>query len=241
MRESMVGGTGIEPVTSKSANALPVSGLSTEKAAMGGRKAWRPPQYRALVVVVALHAVLIAALIASSKTIRLSVPAMTLIEVAFLPPATAQRVRTDTSPSHPLERTRVTPSLDATLSLSPELVPAAGSFGVPIDWADQAHTVATSMVANTDAAESGLAPDLAAPRKSVFPDPPAHHAGEQHRLDTGEWIVFISDNCYQISTPTLPNILDNGMGQSTFCLDNTSTPRGDLFDQLPAYARHHPR
>jgi hypothetical protein len=98
------------------------------------------------------------------------------------------------------------------------------------------------MAANTDARESRLAPDLTTPQKSVFPEPPAHHAGEQHMLDTGEWIVFISDNCYQISSaiPTVPIALGNGIGQSTFCLDNSSTPRGDLFDQLPAYKRYHP-
>src|SRR6202035_166446 len=122
---------------------------------MDDRKAWRPSQDRTLVVVVALHVAVIAALIATSKTVRLSVPAMTLIEVAFLAQATSQRVRTDRSPSPRADRTRVTPSVDAILSLSPELVPAAGKFGVPIDWADQAHTVATSIVANTDASESG--------------------------------------------------------------------------------------
>jgi len=185
---------------------------------------------------------MIAFLVASSKTLRLLLPTATLIEVPFLPPATAQRVRTNTSPSPPLDMTRVTPSVDATLSLSPELVPAVGTFGVPIDWADQAHTVADSIAANTDAREGRLAPDLTTPQKSIFPEPPAHHAGEQHRLDTGQWIVFISDNCYQISSaiPTVPTALDNGIGQSTFCLDNSDTPRGDLFDQLSAYKRYHP-
>ena len=209
---------------------------------MDDRKAWRPSQYRTLVVVLAIHVAVIAALIASSKTLRLSVPAMTLIEVAFLPQATARRVRTETSPSPPLDRTRVTPSVDAILSLSPELVPAAGTFGVPIDWADQAQTVANSIVADTDAGASGVAPGLATPQKSIFADPPAHHAGEQHRLDTGEWIVFVSENCYQISSaiPTLPAAPDNGMGQSTFCLDSSSTPRGDLFDRLPAYKKRRP-
>jgi hypothetical protein len=205
-------------------------------------KAWRPARYGVFLVVLAFHVTMLVFLIASSKTVRLLMPTVTLIEVPFLPPATAQRVRTDTSPSPPLDMTRVTPSVDATLSLSPELVPAVGTFGVPIDWADQAHTVADSIVANTDARESQLTPDLTAPQKSIFPEPPAHHAGEQHRLDTGEWIVFISDNCYQISSaiPTVSTALDNGIGQSTFCLDNSNTPRGDLFDQLPAYKRHHP-
>jgi len=117
-----------------------------------------------------------------------------------------------------------------------------GTFGVPIDWADQAHAVADTIAANTDAREGHLAPDLTTPQKSIFPEAPAHHAGEQHRLDTGEWIVFISDNCYQISSaiPAVPTALDNGIGQSTFCLDNSNTPRGDLFDQLPAYKRYHP-
>jgi hypothetical protein len=209
---------------------------------MDDRKAWRPSRYGVLLVVLGFHVSLIALFIASSKTLRLSVPTMTLIEVAFLPPVTAQRVRTNTSPSPPLDKTRVTPSDDATLTLSPELVPAVGTFGVPIDWADQAHTVAASAVANTDPHEGGLPPNLTAPQKSIFPEPPSHHAGEQHRLDTGEWIVFISDNCYQFSSaiPTAPTALANGIGQSTFCLDNSNTPRGDLFDQLPAYKRYHP-
>jgi hypothetical protein len=205
-------------------------------------KTWRSSRYGVLLVVMAIHVTMIAFLIASSKTLRLLLPTATLIEVPFLPPATAQKVRTDTSPGPPLDMTRVTPSVDATLSLSPDLVPAAGTLGVPIDWADQAHTVADSIVANTDAGESRLTPDLTTPRKSIFPEPPAHHAGEQHRLDTGQWIVFISDNCYQISSaiPTVSTALDNGIGQSTFCLDNSDAPRGDLFDQLPAYKRYHP-
>jgi hypothetical protein len=138
--------------------------------------------------------------------------------------------------------TRVTPSLDAALSLSPELVPALGTFGIPIDWADQAHAVADSVTADTDRRDTRSARITTAPRKSVFSKPAAHHAGEQHRLDTGEWIVFISDNCYQISSamPPVPVAAGNGAGQSTFCLDDSDTPRGDLFDQLPAYQKHHP-
>jgi hypothetical protein len=208
---------------------------------MDDRKTWRPSRYGVLLVVLALHVTVIALLIASSKTVRLSVPTAILIEVAFLPPATPQRVRTITAPSPPLEMTRVPPSVDTTLSLSPQLVPAVGTFGIPIDWADQVRTVADSVVANTDTRESVLAPNPA-PQKSIFSEPPAHHAGEQHRLDTGEWIVFISDNCYQISSaiPTVPTALGNGMGPSTFCIDNSDAPRGDLFDQLPAYKIHHP-
>jgi hypothetical protein len=126
---------------------------------MNDGKTWRPSRYGVLLVVLAIHVTMIAFLIASSKTLRLLLPTATLIEVPFLPPATAQKVRTDTSPSPPLDMTRVTPSVDATLSLSPDLVPAAGTFGVPIDWADQAHTVADSIVANTEARESRLTPN----------------------------------------------------------------------------------
>ncbi len=207
---------------------------------MHERNAWQSSRYGVLALVLAFHVTVIALLVASSKTLRVFLPAVTLVEVAIPPPATPRRVRTDISPSPPLEMTRVTPSVDAILSLSPELVPAAGTFGTPIDWAHQAHTVADSLAANTGAAESQLA-DLTPPQKSIFPQPPAHHAGEQHRLDTGEWIVFVSDDCYQISssipTATAPG---SGFGQSTYCLDNSDMPRGDLFDQLSAYKRYHP-
>lgn len=208
---------------------------------MEDRNAWRPSRYGVFLAVLALHATIVAILIASSKTLRILLPTETLIEVVFPPPAAAQKVRADISPNPPVDRTRLTPSVDAILSLSPELVPALGTFGAPIDLADQTHTVADSIVANTDAREGRLAPETT-PRKSIFPEPPAHHAGEQHRLDTGEWMVFVSDNCYQISSaiPAVPGAAGYGIGFPTFCLGDSDTPRGDLFDQLAAYKIHHP-
>src|SRR5258708_38201659 len=66
-----------------------------EALTMDDRKTWRPSRYGVLLVVLAFHVITIAFLIASSKTLRLLLPAAMFIEVASLPPAAAQRVRTD--------------------------------------------------------------------------------------------------------------------------------------------------
>jgi hypothetical protein len=204
---------------------------------MDDHRKWRPSRYGTLVLVAAFHIVLIALLIASSQSLRLPLPAIPSIEVALLPPNTAQRIQSDLPKAHAFDKTQMSPATDTSIAMVSRLVPALGSSGIPIDWADEARTTAAAMVTQADSRPMALGFDSVPLPKSAFPDSGAHHAGDQHRLDSGEWIVFISDNCYQISRslPLISNPAIDGMGVQTFCLSQSRTPRGNLLDQLAAY------
>jgi hypothetical protein len=55
-------------------------------------------------------------------------------------------------------------------------------------------------------------------------------------------MVFISDSCYQVSKSItdITNATNTGVGTQTYCNQKSRLPRGDLFDQLPAYKKLHP-
>lgn len=82
--------------------------------------------------------------------------------------------------------------------------------------------------------------DAPRPPKSIFPEPPAHHAGDAFSTSSGERAVFVSDNCYQVASTKAADAIDNGMGNQTYCIGKSKKARGDLFDQLPAYKKYHP-
>ena len=55
-------------------------------------------------------------------------------------------------------------------------------------------------------------------------------------------MVFVSKNCYQFSKEVgyIENKTNMGKKLQIYCNRRSKTPRGDLFEQLPAYKRLHP-
>jgi hypothetical protein len=206
---------------------------------MDDRRTWRPSRYVTLLTVLMFHVTLIAALVISSKPRRIFSATTNPIEVVFIAPTEAHKVRAEAPLSHTLETLQTSISSDAAFTLPPDASSGPDRAGPPVDWAGDARAVAAAVVAKTDSREG---PDSSQAPKSATPGNPSHHAGEQYRLDGGGWVVFVSDDCYQISNamPTVPTALGNGMGLQTFCLGDSSAPRGDLFDQLSAYKKYHP-
>jgi hypothetical protein len=125
-------------------------------------------------------------------------------------------------------------------------VPAATSViasvqQAPIDWAEEAKRAAIALDTRSTTTPAPLAsgvPDT----NSWFPQP-AHRAGDQYRQETGEWIVWISDKCYQVSGSSLlivPELFSKAMLPKTVCPSNSHKPRGNLFKDLAAYKKYHP-
>ncbi|MGH8267530.1 MAG: hypothetical protein ACRETS_09440 [Steroidobacteraceae bacterium] len=105
-----------------------------------------------------------------------------------------------------------------------------------IDWVAQARRAAAAVTSARSFREFSRNPrsDFG---QEVLHSSPAHEAGEQYRLEDGEWIVWVSARCYIVSEPALglPGLLPN-----TVC-QGDSQPRGDLFKDLPAYQKYHPQ
>jgi len=199
---------------------------------------WGRSRYVALLVVSALHVALLIALFILPKTRFLSNSASTPIELLVLPPQNIPK-----TPLSPVASSRdkkiAVPTRSLPSSTAIAITPRADedNSGSTVDWEQEAQNVAAAI------ANSGF-PQKERPGETISPvaPPPLHHAGDQFAAADGIWIVYISDNCYQVSSaiPTVSNAIHNGMGLQTYCTRRSNTPRGDLFNQLPAYKLRHP-
>jgi hypothetical protein len=198
---------------------------------------WGGSRYLAIAIVAVLHVSVLIALITAAKTRILSTPGA--LELLLLPRNAVPEV--PSSPSAIAGRSKkappaATPSSSA-ITIDP---PAAGdTAGVPIDWGQEIRNVAAGM-AKRGSAELPEEPASSPP--SPFAAPSPHHKGEQIPTSDGRWIVFVSDNCFQVSKSitAITNATNNGMSLQTYCTSRSKTPRGDLFEQLPAYKKLHP-
>lgn len=199
---------------------------------------WGRSRYVALFVVFALHVGLLAVLFILPRTRFLANSAAIPVELLILPPqhtATKPPSSAASSRDGRLEIRTPTPTSSTAITLSPHT--DGDNSGVGVDWEQEARNVAKAM------ADSGSAKnERPAETISPFTSPPPHHPGEQFAAADGHWIVYISDRCYQVSSAIgdVSNASHNGMGLQTYCTRRPNTPRGDLFNQLPAYKAHHP-
>jgi hypothetical protein len=198
---------------------------------------WGRSRYVALLVVFALHGVLLTVIFILPRTRLLSSSATAPIELLILPPqntpkpplppAASSRDRKEIPASTPPSSTAITiiPHADA------------GNARASVDWEREAQNVAAAIA-------NGGSPKKERPSEtnSPFAPSPPHHVGEQFAAADGRWILYVSDRCYQVSSAigTVTNASHNGMGLQTYCTRPSNTPRGDLFNQLPAYKMYHP-
>jgi hypothetical protein len=205
----------------------------------------RGARYFALLVVIALHCAVIAVLVASSKARRNLSASPAPIELLFFPPspavaaaAAAAKIPSDTSLPKPTRTTHSNSVAVPELTLTPNAAAPQQSSGAPIDWAREAQSVAAAIAAKPTSPR--LKDETTTlPPKSIFPEAPAHHAGDEFTTVSGERAVFVSEHCYQVSRTQLPDASNTGMVNPTYCIGKSKTPRGDLFDRLPAYQKYH--
>jgi hypothetical protein len=203
---------------------------------------WERSRYFALLIVSALHLTLVIALLIAAKTRVLLISDPNPIELLVLPPNTAPQ--TPVPPPAISNRSKQTTPPAVPPSSAITIYPQAAvgeNAGAAVDWVQEAQIVAADM-AKKSPAERRQESALSASAQSPFALPPAHHKGEQYPTGDGQWIVYVSDDCYQVSKSitSITNATNNGMGLQTYCTRHSKVPRGDLFNQLPAYKTHHP-
>ncbi len=197
-------------------------------------------RYSTFIIVLAFHAALVVGLIRFSRTLSLSTP--TPLELILIPTAATLRTRPPPVPPNSFHvDAKIAPTAPSAVTIPQPAAPAERAES-PIDWAGEAQRGAAAAVTpspDVRSFEHRFPSESERPPKSIFDEPPEHRAGEQFRTDDGMWVVYVNDDCYQISDPfAAPNALANGMGVQTYCKGNSKTPRGDLFDQLPAYRKN---
>jgi hypothetical protein len=185
------------------------------------------PRFTIFLAVVAVHLAVLGLLIAESRIGIPSASTTAAVEVMFFPPTKVPKVRFENARPQRLNAdTAITvtlPGLSAP-SLSP---PSSGTDGnaAAVNWAAEAHRAVQAVEIRRNHP----------PNVSISPSPWSdwwprdHHAGERYKTESGDWIVWISSNCYQVARWG-PGALVSTPPQ-TVCQRQPATPRGD--DPLP--------
>jgi hypothetical protein len=189
---------------------------------------WGLPRYVTLVVILTLHLALIAALVMTSRTRRLPTATAHSVELLFLPPVTLPKVRSENALPRRLGGDRaITIAPPVLESLSPSMssapVSSSNGSGSGVDWAAEARRALQAFEIRNHQPPSN---------NSVSGEPGdewlrqvQHHAGDQVRTPNGDWIVWISGNCYQLASSG-PNVYAPGATlPQTICIDHPSTAR----------------
>lgn len=202
---------------------------------------WGRSRLVAFLVVLALHMAVLTGLVTAAKTRLRNLPAAPPIELLILPHKPAPAVPPPVSlPDHRKRNAVATliPPAESLTVVTPSALPETAAPA--IDWAAEAHNAAIRNAngAPPSAGSTGPAPSSNTP----FAQAPLHHKGEQIPTADGRWIVYVSDNCYQVSKSitAITNATNTGVGLQTYCTRRSKEARGDLFDQLPAYKKNHP-
>jgi hypothetical protein len=207
---------------------------------MEERQRWGRSRYAALLGVLALHVAVLTSLLIAARTSTRTTPAAIPIELLVLPQDAAPSA--PPPPTSSDRRKKVTtaplpPPPDALTVTTPN--PTSGTAGPSINWSQEAHNAAENI------ARGATVPDETKPSalsNSPFAEPPAHHKGEQIPTADGRWMVFVSEDCYQLSKEIthITNATNTGVTIQTYCNRRSKEPRGDLFKQLSAYKKLHP-
>ena len=185
---------------------------------------WGKSRYISLVVVLALHAAILALLVSASRTVSATVAPGHPIEVMLIPAAKIPRVRAEnirpermsTNIAIALSPPAFNSSVQSGSSSSPD------GHGSAVNWAAEAHRALRAFEIRRD-----QPPSSAISVSSSLDDwwPGEHHAGDKFKTDSGDWIVWINANCYQIAS-WHSNAMSAGPPR-TICPAERRAPRAD--------------
>jgi hypothetical protein len=194
----------------------------------------RSPRILILLGVIAFHAAILSGLLAASRyRVDLTSPNRALELFLLPPPSTPPKGRPLSSLVLPPERhLPPLPSDDLTIVVPLPASPTDDAAKKDVDWGEEAHRAAETAANEKTPFAAGDTPHSAASSSSWFPAP-RHRAGEQFKLDTGDWIVWINNYCYQVSEWAPRSAGWSGFSlPKTICPQSSNSPRGDLFKEV---------
>ena len=158
----------------------------------------KPLRPTVLVIVLALHLVSLALLLAHSRKLQMARPTDSLVLVT-LPPVIPPKVRIENARpqrwSTNIAAALAPPALDSSSQTGPGSAP--DGHGPGVNWAAEAHRAVRAFeIRGHQTSNSALSVssslDVSGSRE--------HHAGEQLKTANGDWIVWINADCYQIAS-----------------------------------------
>ncbi len=189
---------------------------------------WGPRRYATLLVVLAAHVALLAALSIGSRTLNPAELANQPVELMYLPPAKMPRVRAENSLPRRLSADtaiRIAPPILDSTNTSPS--PAASGSngnGTGVDWRAEARRAVQAFEIRSHRPRSEYSMPGSAAEEGWWPHS-RHFAGEQYRTVSGDWIVWINASCYQVASAGASAYTAGALLPQTICPNESDAPR----------------
>jgi hypothetical protein len=183
---------------------------------------WDRQRFATLVVVLVLHLAVVALLVMGSRNPSISASTDHPVELMFIPPTKVPTMHAQIArPKHMSAEKAISlaePRLDSPSVSAP--ASAADSNGPAVNWAAEAHRAVRAFEIRRDQPPNS-ATALSSPWDGWTPH--KHHAGEQSRTASGDWIVWINASCYQVASWHSGAPAVGATPPPTVCRDESST------------------
>ncbi len=191
---------------------------------MDDSRRWGIQRCLTLVIVSTLHLALIRALLTSAgaeNPVSTSVPS---VELLLLPTVSPPKVRFEFAPPRRFSGNRTTPMRSialGTLSMSTPAASRAAGNGSGVDWAAEASRALHAYEIRNhrpprDTLVSGESEDEWLRQLE-------HHPGDQVRTPSGDWIIWVSAECYQVARSGTSLYAAGATLPQTICIDRSGT------------------
>ena len=179
-----------------------------------------------LCAVLALHLGALALLIAASRTLHVGASPEQAIEVMLIPPAIVPKVRAEnvrpermsTNVAIALTPPTLNSSLQSATSSAPD------GRGSAVNWAAEAHRALRAFEIRRDQ-PANSAISVSSSLDEWWPR--EHRAGDRFKTDSGDWIVWINANCYQVAGWHSNSRTNDARPSQTICSAKDGAPRAD--------------
>jgi hypothetical protein len=182
-----------------------------------------------LFIVLAVHLAALALLLAHSRTLAVAGVAEHPIELVVLPPVRPPQLRIENArPEHRSTHIAVAlapPRLDSSSESGPESGHASGpdGRGSAVNWDAEAHRAVRAFEIRTHQTKNSA---LSVSSSLDVSGSREHHAGDELKTASGDWIVWINADCYQIAS-WHSDAPDFGViSPRTVCRSPTAAPPG---------------
>ena len=193
----------------------------------GHPRAQLPPlRPTVLFVVLALHLVTLALLLASSRTLNMVRSTEHSLELTYLAPVKPPEVLVENTRPQRLSTniavSRAPPLLTSSLQSGPSTAPDGD--GSAVNWTAEAHRAIRAYEIRRDqTTNSALSVSSSLDERGSR----EHHAGDKSRTASGDWIVWINADCYQVASWHSGATPFGALSSQTICRHPGSPPRGD--------------
>jgi hypothetical protein len=187
---------------------------------------WGTSRSIALLVVLALHVAVLALFVAASRTRNIAASTEHSIEIMVLPPTKAPRVRSENIRPQRLSTNIAIGLAPPVLNSSSQSGPSSGpdGRGSAVNWSAEAHRAVRAFEIRRDH-PANSAMSVSSIRDEWWPH--EHHAGDRFKTASGDWIVWVNANCYQVASWHSNATVLNASPPQTICPAQSGAPRDD--------------